>query len=40
LIEFLIISQTLSEFDDAKMQTPQAVEMVNNLVEMVNLFGQ
>jgi hypothetical protein len=40
LIEILIAFQIRDEFDDAKMQPPQAVGMVNNLVEMVNFFGQ
>jgi hypothetical protein len=35
-----MVFQTRDEFDDAKMQTPQAVEMVNNLVEMVNFLEQ
>jgi hypothetical protein len=35
-----MVFQTRDEFDDAKMRTRQAVQMVNNLVEMVNFLEQ
>jgi hypothetical protein len=35
-----MVFQIRDEFDDAKMQVVKAVQMVNNLVEMVHFFGQ